>query len=107
MLILIADGAPGKPGRQVLKADTSLQGPRPQVLIPATLNLYAVPDNSSCFLEASRNVTVSSSSFRSVKSLGERRKWETIVFVSLVIPTSYQWLSRLTTLLTVLCEGIK
>ena len=37
--ILMADGAPGNPGRQVLKADTSDQGPLPQALIPATLNL--------------------------------------------------------------------
>lgn len=39
LLILIAQGAPGKPGRQVLKAETSEKFPRPQVLIPATLNL--------------------------------------------------------------------
>ena len=41
--ILMADGAPGKPGRHVLNADTSDHGPRPQALIPATRNLYAVP----------------------------------------------------------------
>ncbi len=40
---LMADGAPGKPGRHVLKADTSDQLPRPQALMPATRNLYAVP----------------------------------------------------------------
>lgn len=39
LLILIADGAPGKPGKQVLKADTSLNGPRPHALMPATRNL--------------------------------------------------------------------
>ena len=37
--ILIADGAPGKPGRQVLKADISDHAPLPQAFIPATLNL--------------------------------------------------------------------
>ena len=37
--ILMADGAPGNPGRQVLKAEISDQLPRPQALIPATLNL--------------------------------------------------------------------
>ena len=39
LLILMAEGAPGNPGRHVLKAEISLQGPRPQALIPATLNL--------------------------------------------------------------------
>ena len=47
LLILIADGAPGYPGRQVLKAEISLKGPLPQALMPATLNLYAVPGRSS------------------------------------------------------------
>ena len=37
--ILIADGAPGKPGRHVLKAEISDQAPRPQALMPATRNL--------------------------------------------------------------------
>ena len=41
--ILMAEGAPGKPGMHVLKADTSDHGPRPQVLMAATRNLYAVP----------------------------------------------------------------
>ena len=35
----MADGAPGKPGKQVLKADISLNGPLPQAFIPATRNL--------------------------------------------------------------------
>ena len=48
LLILMADGAPGNPGKQVLKADTSLNWPLPQALMPATLNLYAVPGKSSC-----------------------------------------------------------
>ena len=39
LLILMADGAPGKPGMHVLKAETSLNWPRPQVLMPATRNL--------------------------------------------------------------------
>ena len=39
LLILMAHGAPGKPGRHVLKAEISLKGPRPQALIPATRNL--------------------------------------------------------------------
>lgn len=39
LLILMAQGAPGKPGRHVLKAEISLKGPRPQALIPATRNL--------------------------------------------------------------------
>lgn len=43
LLIFIADGAPGYPGRQVLNADTSLHGPLPIELMPATRNLYAVP----------------------------------------------------------------
>ena len=37
--ILIAEGAPGKPGRHVLNADTSDQPPRPHALMPATRNL--------------------------------------------------------------------
>ena len=37
--ILIAEGAPGKPGRHVLKALTSDQALRPQALMPATRNL--------------------------------------------------------------------
>ena len=41
------DGAPGKPGRHVLNAVTSLKGPRPHELIAATRNLYAVPGCSS------------------------------------------------------------
>ncbi|KAK2194273.1 hypothetical protein NP493_1g10012 [Ridgeia piscesae] len=48
LLILIADGAPGKPGRHVLNAEISLNGPRPQALMPATRNLYAVPGSNSC-----------------------------------------------------------
>lgn len=39
LLILMAQGAPGKPGRQVLKAEISEKAPRPQALIPATRNL--------------------------------------------------------------------
>ena len=39
------------PGRQVLKAEISDQAPLPQALMPATLNLYAVPGCSSSFLE--------------------------------------------------------
>lgn len=39
LLILMAQGAPGNPGRQVLKADISEKAPRPQALIPATRNL--------------------------------------------------------------------
>jgi hypothetical protein len=39
LLILMAEGAPGYPGRQVLKAEISLKDPRPQALIPATRNL--------------------------------------------------------------------
>lgn len=35
----MAQGAPGKPGKQVLNAEISLKGPRPQALIPATRNL--------------------------------------------------------------------
>lgn len=50
LLILMAQGAPGKPGRHVLNADTSEKAPRPQMLIPATRNLYAVPGCSSTFL---------------------------------------------------------
>lgn len=49
LLILMAHGAPGKPGRHVLKADTSEKAPRPQMLMPATRNLYAVPGCSSTF----------------------------------------------------------
>jgi hypothetical protein len=37
--ILMAEGAPGNPGRQVLKALTSDQAPRPHAFIPATRNL--------------------------------------------------------------------
>ncbi len=48
LLILMADGAPGNPGKQVLNADTSLNCPLPHALMPATLNLYAVPGKSSC-----------------------------------------------------------
>lgn len=39
LLILMAQGAPGNPGRQVLNADISEKAPRPQALIPATRNL--------------------------------------------------------------------
>merc|ERR1719357_362949 len=39
LLILMAQGAPGNPGRQVLNADISEKVPRPQALIPATRNL--------------------------------------------------------------------
>ena len=39
LLILMADGAPGKPGRQVLNAETSENGPRPHSLMAATRNL--------------------------------------------------------------------
>ena len=39
LLILMADGAPGYPGKHVLNADTSLNVPRPQALMPATRNL--------------------------------------------------------------------
>ena len=39
LLILIDAGAPGNPGTQVLKAATSLHGPRPQALTPHILNL--------------------------------------------------------------------
>lgn len=39
LLILMAQGAPGKPGRQVLKAETSEKVPRPQALMPDTRNL--------------------------------------------------------------------
>lgn len=35
----MAQGAPGKPGKQVLKADISEKEPRPQALMPATRNL--------------------------------------------------------------------
>ncbi len=35
----MAHGAPGKPGKQVLKADISEKAPRPHVFIPATRNL--------------------------------------------------------------------
>ena len=49
-VILILDGAPGKPGRHVLKADISLHGPLPHMLIPATRNLYAVPGSRRCFV---------------------------------------------------------
>lgn len=49
LLILMAHGAPGKPGKQVLNADISENVPRPQVLMPATRNLYAVPGCSSTF----------------------------------------------------------
>lgn len=48
LLILIAEGAPGKPGRQVLKAEISLNCPRPHALMPDTRNLYAVPGSNSC-----------------------------------------------------------
>ena len=37
--ILMAEGAPGKPGRHVLKAEISDHAPRPQAFIPATRNL--------------------------------------------------------------------
>ena len=37
--ILIAEGAPGKPGKQVLNAEISDQAPLPQALVPATRNL--------------------------------------------------------------------
>ena len=47
LLILMAEGAPGNPGMQVLKAVMSLKGPVPQALIAATRNLYAFPGCSS------------------------------------------------------------
>ncbi len=43
----MADGAPGKPGMQVLKAATSEKGPLPHELMPHTRNLYALPGWSS------------------------------------------------------------
>ena len=48
--ILMAEGAPGKPGRHVLNAEISDHAPRPHALMPATRNLYAVPGASSSFL---------------------------------------------------------
>lgn len=48
--ILTAEGAPGKPGIQVLNSLILLKGPIPQPLIAATLNLYPVPGTRSCFL---------------------------------------------------------
>ncbi len=45
----MADGAPGKPGMQVLKAATSEKKPMPQELMPHTRNLYAFPGWSSTF----------------------------------------------------------
>ncbi len=39
LLILMADGAPGNPGIQVLNAATSENGPFPQEFKPQTLNL--------------------------------------------------------------------
>lgn len=39
LLILIAEGAPGKPGMHVLKAATSENGPRPHEFNPQTRNL--------------------------------------------------------------------
>ena len=47
--IFIEDGAPGKPGKHVTNAVYSLHGPRPQLFIPETRNLQAMP-GSSCFL---------------------------------------------------------
>uniref|UniRef100_A0A182M1T8 Peptidase M24 domain-containing protein n=1 Tax=Anopheles culicifacies TaxID=139723 RepID=A0A182M1T8_9DIPT len=41
--ILIADGAPGKPGKHVLNGVASLHSPRPQLLMAATRNRYAQP----------------------------------------------------------------
>jgi len=68
--ILMAEGAPGKPGMQVLKAETSDHAPRPQVLMPATRNLYAVPGWRSIFL--SRLSSASFSRFSSdPSSLGK------------------------------------
>lgn len=61
LLILMAEGAPGNPGRHVLKADISLQGPLPQALIPATRNLYAVPGCNSCFLRTLWSGTLTTS----------------------------------------------
>lgn len=49
LLMRIAEGAPGKPGIQVLKAATSENKPLPQEFIPHTLNLYAFPGWSSTF----------------------------------------------------------
>ena len=39
LLILMAEGAPGNPGMQVLKAATSENWPLPQELMPHTRNL--------------------------------------------------------------------
>ena len=39
LLMRMAEGAPGKPGMQVLKAATSEKEPLPQELMPHTLNL--------------------------------------------------------------------
>ncbi len=47
LLILMAEGAPGKPGMQVLNAATSEKGPLPHELNPHTLNLYALPGCNS------------------------------------------------------------
>ena len=60
--ILMADGAPGKPGRHVLNADTSDHGPRPQALIPATRNLYAVPGCKKIYNIINRFMIASSGS---------------------------------------------
>lgn len=47
MLILMAEGAPGNPGMQVLNAAISEKGPLPHELMAHTLNLYALPGCSS------------------------------------------------------------
>ena len=49
LLILMAEGAPGKPGMHVLKAATSENCPLPHELIPHTRNLYAFPGCNSTF----------------------------------------------------------
>lgn len=61
LLILMAEGAPGQPGRQVLNAEISLKAPRPQALIPATRNLQAVPGRSSCFFRMLTSPTLTTS----------------------------------------------
>ena len=47
LLILMAEGAPGNPGMQVLNAAISEKGPLPHELMAHTLNLYALPGCSS------------------------------------------------------------
>lgn len=92
--ILIADGAPGNPGRQVLNGATSLHSPRPQLLMAATRNRYAQPGSRFILLYLTKSGRLSavsvSPSYRQFHS-SNSTKLDTVCDRVLKIPTVYHF----------------